>query len=177
MQWGLPPYHPALDFLVGWIMGTSWKLAGTRRVCAAVLGACLAVGLVGCGGGSDSPTGGGSPTTPPIPPERSGRLESARLLGTIPASEIAAALAAKESLAQDVVPRYGVTSYRLDYLTADAMILTLNRRERQRAHEAAKAAAETPADVARRFAHRWPEIVAWGAFVAVALLWATGWLA
>ncbi len=64
-----------------------------------------------------------------------------------------------------------------DYLTADAMILTLNRRERQRAHGAAKAAAETPADVARRFAHRWPEIVSWGAYVAVALLWATGWLA
>jgi len=34
-----------------------------------------------------------------------------------------------------------------DYLTADAMILTLNRKERQLAHEAAKAAAETPADV------------------------------
>lgn len=118
--WGLPPYHPALDFLVGWIMGTLWKLAGTRRVCAAVLGACLAVGLAGCGGGSSAPADGGTPTTPPIPPERSGRLESARLLGSIPASEIVAALAAKESLAQDVVPRYGVTSYRLDYLTADA---------------------------------------------------------
>ena len=64
-----------------------------------------------------------------------------------------------------------------DYLTADAMILTLNRKDRERAHGAAKAAAETPADVARRFAHRWPEIVSWGAFVAVALLWATGWLA
>lgn len=34
-----------------------------------------------------------------------------------------------------------------DYLQADAMILTLNRKERERAHEAAKAAAETPADV------------------------------
>ena len=64
-----------------------------------------------------------------------------------------------------------------DYLQADAMILTLNRKERERAHEAAKAAAETPADVARRFAHRWPEIVAGGAFVAVALLAGTGWLA
>ena len=64
-----------------------------------------------------------------------------------------------------------------DYLTADAMILTLNRKDRERAHEAAKAAAETPADVARRFAHRWPEIVSWGAVLAVALLWATGWLA
>ena len=64
-----------------------------------------------------------------------------------------------------------------DYLTADAMIFTLNRRERQRAHGAAKAAAETPADVARRFARRWPELVSWGAFVAVAMLSATGWLA
>ena len=64
-----------------------------------------------------------------------------------------------------------------DYLTADAMILTLNRKDRERAHGAAKAAAETPADVARRFAHRWPEIVSWGAFVAVAMLSATGWLA
>ena len=64
-----------------------------------------------------------------------------------------------------------------DYLQADAMIFALNKRERDRAHEAAKAAAETPADVARRFAHRWPEIVSWGAFVAVAMLSATGWLA
>ena len=63
-----------------------------------------------------------------------------------------------------------------DYLQADAMIFALNKRERDRAHGAAKAAAETPADVARRFAHRWPEIVSWGAFVAVALLWATGWV-
>jgi len=118
--WGLPPYHPALDFLVGWSMWIVRKLAGNRRVCAAVLGACLALGLVGCGGGSSAPADGGSPTVPPILPERSGRLESARLLGAIPASEIAAALAAKESLAQDVVPRYGVTSYRLEYLTADA---------------------------------------------------------
>ena len=64
-----------------------------------------------------------------------------------------------------------------DYLQADAMIFALNKRERDRAHEAAKAAAETPADVARRFARRWPEIVSWGAFVAVAMLSATGWLA
>ena len=45
------------------------------------------------------------------------------------------------------------------------------------AKRARQDAAETSADVARRFAHRWPEIVSWGAFVAVALLWATGWLA
>ena len=64
-----------------------------------------------------------------------------------------------------------------DYLLADQMINAIRLRERHRAHEAAWQAVETPADVARRFAHRWPEIVSWGAFVAVALLWATGWLA
>jgi len=63
-----------------------------------------------------------------------------------------------------------------DYLQADAMIFALNKRERDRAHEAAKAAAETPADVARRFAHRWPEIVAGGAVLAVLMLAGTGWL-
>lgn len=63
-----------------------------------------------------------------------------------------------------------------DYLQADAMIFALNKRERDRAHGAAKAAAETPADVARRFAHRWPEIVAGGAALAVLMLAGTGWL-
>lgn len=64
-----------------------------------------------------------------------------------------------------------------DYLQADAMILTLNRKDRERAHEAARQAVETPDDVARRFARRWPEIVSWGAVLAVAMLSATGWLA
>lgn len=63
-----------------------------------------------------------------------------------------------------------------DYLTADAMIQAVNLRERQRAHEAAKAAAETPMDVARRFAHRWPEVLIGGAFGAVVLLAVTGWI-
>ena len=61
-----------------------------------------------------------------------------------------------------------------DYCQADAMIFALNRKEFI-ARNCPRP--ETPADVARRFAHRWPEIVSWGAFVAVALLWATGWLA
>jgi len=60
------------------------------------------------------------------------------------------------------------------YLRADQHIYAINRREWQ-ARNCPRP--ETPADVARRFAHRWPEIVSWGAFVAVALLWATGWLA
>ena len=60
------------------------------------------------------------------------------------------------------------------YLLADQHIYAINQREWQ-ARNCPRP--ETPADVARRFAHRWPEIVSWGAFVAVALLWATGWLA
>ena len=60
------------------------------------------------------------------------------------------------------------------YLRADQHIYAINRREWQ-ARNCPRP--ETPADVARRFARRWPEIVSWGAFVAVALLWATGWLA
>lgn len=60
-----------------------------------------------------------------------------------------------------------------DYCQADAMIFALNKREWQ-ARNCPRP--ETSADVARRFAHRWPEIVSWGAFVAVALLWATGWV-
>ena len=92
---------------------------GIRRAWALALVASLAA----CGGGSDSGNDAAIEVQPPEPPptaERSGRLESAALLGTIPAADIAAALATKESLAQDVVPRYAVTSYRLEYLTTDA---------------------------------------------------------
>ena len=60
------------------------------------------------------------------------------------------------------------------YLRADQHIYAINRREWQ-ARNCPRP--ETPADVARRFAHRWPEIVSWGALGAVAMLWATGWLA
>ena len=59
------------------------------------------------------------------------------------------------------------------YLRADQHIYAINKREWQ-ARNCPRP--ETSADVARRFAHRWPEIVSWGAFVAVALLWATGWV-
>lgn len=37
-------------------------------------------------------------------------------------------------------------------------------------------AAETPADVARSFAHRWPEVLIGGAVGAVVLLAISGWL-
>lgn len=86
----------------------------TRRTWALALVASLAA----CGGGSDSADG--TPPDPIPPAERSGQLVSAAPLGAIPAADIAAALAAKESLAEDVVPRYSVMSYRLEYLTTDA---------------------------------------------------------
>ena len=87
----------------------------TRRAWALALVAMLAA----CGGGSDSAANDPSPEPTPTP-ARSGQLESAALLGAVPAADIAAALAAKESLAEGVVPRYSVTSYRLEYLTTDA---------------------------------------------------------
>jgi hypothetical protein len=40
----------------------------------------------------------------------------------------------------------------------------------------AQLAAETPADVARSFAHRWQEVLIGGAFGAVVLLAVTGWI-
>ena len=36
---------------------------------------------------------------------------------------------------------------------------------------------DTPLRVAMRHRHRWPEVLIWGALGALALLWATGWLA
>lgn len=79
----------------------------------------LVAALAACGGGSGSADSGKPPD--PVPaPELSGRLESAVSLGAISVADIAAALAAKESLAEGVVPQYSVTSYRLEYQTTDA---------------------------------------------------------
>lgn len=88
-----------------------------RRACALT----LAAALVACGGGgAEDAANGGNPPVPPTIPEDAGRLYSSTMLGTIPAVDIAAALASEESLVKDVVPRYAVTSYRLEYLTTDA---------------------------------------------------------
>ena len=76
--------------------------------------------LAACGGGGDDRVDAPSPPAPLVNPLHAGRLESAAPLGTVAVVDIAAALAAKESLAENVVPRYGVTSYRLEYLTTDA---------------------------------------------------------
>ena len=100
-------------------MFTPLLSSGIRRVCALALAASLAA----CGGGGNDDTvtdGGGTPPVRPADPEGAGQLQAATLLGTVAAADIAAALTSEESLAQDVVPRYAVTSYRLEYLTTDA---------------------------------------------------------
>jgi pimeloyl-ACP methyl ester carboxylesterase len=97
------------------VLLTTLTSSGIRRAAALALVAALAA----CGGGSDSADSGNPPD--PVPtPEQAGRFESAVSLGAIPAADIAAALGAKESLAEGVVPRYGVASYRLEYITSDA---------------------------------------------------------
>ena len=63
-----------------------------------------------------------------------------------------------------------------DYMTADAMIFALNRRDRMRAHEEARRAVETPAEVAAMHAHRWLAIIGGGALIAALMLAGTGWL-
>ena len=98
-------------------MLTSLISSGTRRACVLALAAALAA--CGGGGAEDTPNVG-NPPAPPTVPAGTGQLHSATLLGTIPAVDIAAALSSEESLAEDVVPRYAVTSYRLEYLTTDA---------------------------------------------------------
>ena len=100
-------------------MFTPFLSSGIRRVCALALAASLAA----CGGGGNDDTvtdGGGTPPVRPADPEGAGQLQAATLLGTVAAADIAAALTSEESLAQDEVPRYAVTSYRLEYLTTDA---------------------------------------------------------
>ena len=100
-------------------MFTPFLSSGIRRVCALALAASLAA----CGGGGNDDTvtdGGGTPPVRPADPEGAGQLQAATLLDTVAAADIAAALTSEESLAQDVVPRYAVTSYRLEYLTTDA---------------------------------------------------------
>ena len=98
-------------------MLTTLIVSRIRRACALA----LVASLVACGGGKDDePATVVQPPDQPADPEAVGQLRSAALLGTIAVADIAAALTAKEPLAQDVVPRYAVTSYRLEYLTTDA---------------------------------------------------------
>ena len=76
----------------------------------------LAAALVACGGGDDDPA------TPEQPPENSapGALLSGSMVNTITPAQITQAFKDPESRIQSgIVPRYSVSSYRLNYVTTD----------------------------------------------------------
>jgi len=76
----------------------------------------LALALAGCGGG-----GGSTPLPPaPPPPPQVGQLLSAQSLTEIGVDAFTAAVAAGTSRIPPLQPRYGVSTYRLTYLTQDA---------------------------------------------------------
>ena len=76
----------------------------------------LAAALVACGGGDDDPA------TPEQPPENSapGALLSGSMVNTITPAQITQAFKDPDSHIQSgIVPRYSVSSYRLNYVTTD----------------------------------------------------------
>ena len=76
----------------------------------------MAAALVACGGGDDDPA------TPEQPPENSapGALLSGSMVNTITPAQITQAFKDPESHIQSgIVPRYSVSSYRLNYVTTD----------------------------------------------------------
>lgn len=76
----------------------------------------LAAALVACGGGDDDPA------TPEPPPENSapGALLSGSMVNTVTPAQITQAFKDPESHIQSgIVPRYSVSSYRLNYVTTD----------------------------------------------------------
>lgn len=79
-----------------------------------------AVSLTACGGGDSKNDEGGAGGTTPPPVATAGELKSAALLNTITPAQIIEALGKDASKVQGIVPRYSVTSYRLEYMTVDA---------------------------------------------------------
>lgn len=86
-------------------------------VCGVVFAAISA-----CGGGKDEPAiePPSTPAPAPVNPIGRGGLKSSTSLGSIAVADIAAALEKDKSRVQNVVPRYAVASWRLDYTTLDA---------------------------------------------------------
>ena len=77
----------------------------------------LALALAGCGGGGSGSTP--QPPAPPPPPQV-GQLLSAQSLAEIGVDAFTATVAAGTSRIPPLQPRYGVSTYRLIYLTQDA---------------------------------------------------------
>lgn len=84
------------------------------------LAVILAAFVAGCGGGGGGEVAAEDPPVLPADPVGPGELKAAAPLRTLPAAEIAAALAALEVPPQLIAPRYDVATYRLEYLTSDA---------------------------------------------------------
>lgn len=78
----------------------------------------LVAALTACGGGDGEDPGPDQPVVP-VNPAGAGQLQSATLLGSIAATDIAQALQAQDSRIPDLVPRYDVLAYRLEYTTSD----------------------------------------------------------
>ncbi|MDD2691819.1 MAG: lipase family protein [Simplicispira sp.] len=78
----------------------------------------LVAALAACGGGDGEDPGPEQPVVP-VNPAGAGQLQSATLLGSIAATDIAQALQAQDSRIPDLVPRYDVLAYRLEYTTSD----------------------------------------------------------
>ena len=78
----------------------------------------LVAALAACGGGDGEDPGPEQPVVP-VNPAGAGQLQSATLLGSIAATDIAQALQAQDSRIPDLVPRYDVLAYRLEYTPSD----------------------------------------------------------
>ena len=78
----------------------------------------LVAALAACGGGDGEDPGPDQPVVP-VNPAGAGQLQGATLLGSIAATDIAQALQAQDSRIPDLVPRYDVLAYRLEYTTSD----------------------------------------------------------
>ena len=78
----------------------------------------LVAALAACGGGDGEDAGPEQPVVP-VNPAGAGQLQSATLLGSIAATDMAQALQAQDSRIPDLVPRYDVLAYRLEYTTSD----------------------------------------------------------
>ena len=88
----------------------------TSLRCSLALGTLVLLSACG-GGGSSAPPVDLPP--PPPPPPQVGQLLDVQPLGDISRRDIADAIADSNRIPTSLAPRYGVTTYRLSYLTQD----------------------------------------------------------
>lgn len=84
--------------------------------CSLALGTLVLLSACGGGGSSAPPV---DPPPPPPPPPQVGQLLDVQPLGDISRRDIADAIADSNRIPTSLAPRYGVTTYRLSYLTQD----------------------------------------------------------